>query len=75
MAEPSNESHYIEFCHVNKSFNRPVLKDVSFYVDPGQTLAIIGRSGVGKSVTLQHIMGFMRPDSGSVGVADTDLTS
>ena len=75
MAEPSNESHYIEFCHVNKSFNRPVLKDVSFYVDPGQTLAIIGRSGVGKSVTLQHIMGFMRPDSGSVVVADTDMTS
>lgn len=74
MAESSNEDHYIEFRNVNKQFSRPVLKNVSFYVDPGQTLAIIGRSGVGKSVTLQHIMGFMKPDSGRVIVANTDLT-
>lgn len=68
------ESHYIEFCDVSKSFSRPVLKDVSFHVDAGETLAIIGRSGVGKSVTLQHIMGFMKPDKGRVVVASTDLT-
>src|SRR5579875_345067 len=67
-------SHYIEFRNVNKTFDRPVLKDVNFYVDPGQTLAIIGRSGVGKSVTLSHIMGFLKPDSGSVIVAHQDIT-
>ena len=66
--------HYIEFRDVNKSFDHPVLKHVSFYVDAGQTLAIIGRSGVGKSVTLSHIMGFQRADSGEVIVAYTDIT-
>ncbi len=67
--------HYIEFRNVNKTFDHPVLKDVSFYVDSGQTLAIIGRSGVGKSVSLGHIMGFLKPDSGQVIVANTDITN
>ena len=66
--------HYIEFRNVNKTFDRPILQDVSFYVDAGQTLAIIGRSGVGKSVTLGHIMGFLKADSGQVIVANTDIT-
>jgi phospholipid/cholesterol/gamma-HCH transport system ATP-binding protein len=66
--------HYIEFRNVRKTFDRPVLRDVSFYVDSGQTLAIIGRSGVGKSVSLGHIMGFMKPDSGQVIVAHSDIT-
>jgi ABC-type transporter Mla maintaining outer membrane lipid asymmetry ATPase subunit MlaF len=66
--------HYIEFRQVYKTFDRPVLVDVSFYVDAGQTLAIIGRSGVGKSVTLGHIMGFLKPDQGRVIVSHTDIT-
>ncbi len=66
--------HYIEFRNVSKTFDHPVLKDVSFYVDEGQTLAIIGRSGVGKSVSLFHIMGFLKADSGQVIVAHEDIT-
>jgi phospholipid/cholesterol/gamma-HCH transport system ATP-binding protein len=66
--------HYIEFRHVYKTFDHPVLVDSNFHVDPGETVAIIGRSGVGKSVTLQHIMGFMRPDEGRVIVAHEDVT-
>ncbi len=66
--------HYIEFRQVCKTFDRPVLVDVNFYVNPGHTLAIIGRSGVGKSVSLGHIMGFLKPDSGQVIVANTDIT-
>src|SRR5579875_2955043 len=66
--------HYIEFRNVSKAFDHPVLVNVSFHVDVGQTLAIIGRSGVGKSVTLSHIMGFMKPDTGRVIVANTDIT-
>jgi phospholipid/cholesterol/gamma-HCH transport system ATP-binding protein len=66
-------NHYIEFRNVSKKFDHPVLKDVSFYVDPGQTLAIIGRSGVGKSVTLAHIMGFLRPDEGEVIVSHSEI--
>src|SRR5271165_3651749 len=66
--------HYIEFRQVCKTFDRPVLVDVNFYVNPGHTLAIIGRSGVGKSVSLGHIMGFLKADSGQVIVANVDIT-
>src|SRR5208337_2230047 len=66
--------HYIEFRHVYKTFDRPILVDSNFYVDAGQTVAIIGRSGVGKSVTLAHIMGFLKPDQGRVIVAHEDIT-
>jgi len=66
--------HYIEFRNVYKTFDDPVLVDVSFHVDAGETLAIIGRSGVGKSVTLAHIMGFLKPDAGRVIVANRDIT-
>ena len=57
---------YIDFQHVCKAFGeKVVLDDVSFDVMPGETVCILGRSGVGKSVALHHIMGFLRPDSGS----------
>jgi len=66
--------HYVEFRHVYKTFDTPVLVDVSFHVNAGETVAIIGRSGVGKSVSLAHIMGFLQADSGQVVVAHTDIT-
>src|SRR6266481_10080206 len=66
--------HYIEFRHVYKAFDHPVLIDCNFYVDPEETVAIIGRSGVGKSVTLAHIMGFLKPDQGRIIVAHEDIT-
>src|SRR5512146_2926440 len=66
---------YIEFKHVSKAFGeKVVLDDVSFEVMPGQTVCIVGRSGVGKSVSLHHIMGFLKPDSGRVIVAREDVT-
>ena len=71
---PGSSSHYIEFVHVYKTFDTPVLVDVSFHTDPGETLAIIGRSGVGKSVSLGHIMGFLKPDQGRIYVAYKDIT-
>ena len=74
MTTPVEANHYIEFRHVYKTFDRPVLVDSSFYLDVGHTLAIIGRSGVGKSVTLGHIMGFLKPDSGRVIVSYNDIT-
>lgn len=66
--------YYIEFRHVYKTFDTPVLVDVNFHIRAGETVAIIGRSGVGKSVTLAHIMGFLKPDSGTVIVAHEDIT-
>src|SRR3977135_505089 len=67
---------YVEFQHVYKAFgDHKVLDDVSFQVFPGETLCILGRSGVGKSVSLHHIMGFLKPDSGRVIVASEDITN
>ncbi len=67
--------HYIEFREVSKSFDENLVLDrVSFFVDRGETCVILGRSGVGKSVTLKHILGFLEPDSGRVIVAGQDIT-
>src|SRR5256714_1906077 len=66
---------YIEFKEVSKAFgSHRVLDAVSFDVLPGETVCILGRSGVGKSVALHHIMGFLKPDSGRVIVAYEDIT-
>src|ERR1051326_8598996 len=75
MLPADEHPHYIEFRHVYKTFDKPVLVDSNFHVNPGETVAIIGRSGVGKSVTLSHIMGFLKPDQGRVIVAHEDITN
>src|SRR5712672_2705855 len=68
-------SPYIEFKDVSKAFgDRVVLKDVNFEVLPGEMVCILGRSGVGKSVALHNIMGFLKPDSGRLIVAGEDIT-
>ncbi len=67
--------HYIEFRGVSKAFeDNLVLDNVSFFVDQGETCVILGRSGVGKSVLLKHILGFLKPDAGTVIVAGEDIT-
>ncbi len=66
---------YFEFRNVSKSFDGvPVLKDVSFYVEQGETAVIMGRSGVGKSVSLKLLLGFLDPDQGQILVAGKDVT-
>ena len=74
MPQSDSYPNYIEFRHVYKTFDHPVLVDSNFHVNAGETVAIIGRSGVGKSVTLSHIMGFLKPDGGRVIVAHEDIT-
>ncbi len=70
----SEPAPYIAFEHVYKAFgDLVVLKDVNFSVLPGETLCILGRSGVGKSVSLQILMGFLRADKGRVLVAGEDI--
>ena len=57
----------IELKNINKDFqNSKVLNDCSLTINKGETMVIIGRSGVGKSVLLKHIIGILRPDSGDV---------
>lgn len=66
----------IAFKDVSISFgDRVVLEEVNFAVERGQTLCILGRSGVGKSVSLRILMGFLKPDSGSVRVEGQEITS
>ncbi len=65
---------YISFENVSKAFGDfVVLEDVSFCVNPGETLCILGRSGVGKSVSLQMLLGFLKPDSGMIRVAGENI--
>jgi phospholipid/cholesterol/gamma-HCH transport system ATP-binding protein len=67
--------NYFEFRDVCKSFDgRVVLDHVSFQVKRGETCVIMGRSGVGKSVSLKHILGFLKPDSGQVFIDGQDVT-
>lgn len=71
----SEQKPYVEFQHVYKAFgDHKVLEDVSFPVFPGETLCILGRSGVGKSVSLRMLMGFLKPDSGSIHVNGQEIT-
>jgi phospholipid/cholesterol/gamma-HCH transport system ATP-binding protein len=74
MPDDAKPQPYIQFQDVSKAFGVNVVLDrVSFDVLPGETVCILGRSGVGKSVALQHIMGFLKPDSGRVIVAGEDI--
>ena len=68
--------HYLEFRNVWKSFDEhSVLQDVSFFVDRGETTVIMGRSGVGKSVSLKLLLGFLQPDEGQIMVAGENVTN
>jgi phospholipid/cholesterol/gamma-HCH transport system ATP-binding protein len=76
VAKKTKSENFFEFRNVNKAFDgRPVLQDVSFTVKRGQTCVIMGRSGVGKSVSLKHIMGFLKQDSGEIFVDGEDITN
>jgi len=65
----------IAFEHVSKSFGRKaVLRDVSFTVAQGEALCILGRSGIGKSVTLKLMIALVHPDAGQVRIDGVDIT-
>jgi phospholipid/cholesterol/gamma-HCH transport system ATP-binding protein len=62
----------IRFASVSKSFGpKKILDQVSFTVETAEILFILGRSGMGKSVTLKHMIGLLKPDSGAVEVDGT----
>jgi len=65
----------IDLIGLRKSFGkRRVLEDCSLHVERGETVVIIGRSGVGKSVLLKHMIGLMKPDSGHVQIDGENVT-
>ena len=56
-------AYFIEFVDVYKSFDdKTILDGVSFGVEKGETFAILGPSGVGKTVMLTHVVGLLKPD-------------
>ncbi|MFP5245641.1 MAG: ATP-binding cassette domain-containing protein, partial [Thermoanaerobaculia bacterium] len=58
---------FISLQHLNKSFDgKQVLRDMSIDIDQGESLVIVGGSGTGKSVTLKHMIGLLKPDRGRV---------
>jgi phospholipid/cholesterol/gamma-HCH transport system ATP-binding protein len=71
-----NGSPVIEVSNLMRQFgDRTVLKDISFNVDRGETLVIMGGSGCGKSTLLRHIIGSMKPTSGSVKIFGDEITT
>jgi phospholipid/cholesterol/gamma-HCH transport system ATP-binding protein len=74
--DTADEEPIISFSNVSISFGEnPTLQDMNFYVERGKTLCILGRSGVGKSVSLRMLMGFLRPDAGSIRVTGQEITT
>lgn len=72
----ADDEPIITFSNITIGFgDRPVLEDVSFHVERGKTLCILGRSGVGKSVSLRLLMGFLKPESGSIRVEGEEITT
>jgi phospholipid/cholesterol/gamma-HCH transport system ATP-binding protein len=73
--KPASEAA-VRLDHVSKAFGeRRVLDDVSFEVPTGCGFVILGRSGTGKSVTLRHIIGLVRPDKGRVFVDGDEISA
>ncbi|MCL2039785.1 MAG: ATP-binding cassette domain-containing protein [Bacteroidetes bacterium] len=65
----------IEIRNIKKQFeNKQVLNDISFDINKGETLCIIGKSGCGKSVLLKHIVGLLEPDEGYIKFDDVLMT-
>ncbi len=65
----------LRFEQVTKAFNgRRVLDQISFEIQPGEVAFILGKSGMGKSVTLKHLTGFMQADQGEVFVENFNVT-
>src|SRR5882672_2848408 len=64
----------IEVRQLYRSFGtKPILEDVSFLIEKGESVAIIGRSGGGKSVLLKHLIGLLTPDRGEVLIAGENI--
>jgi phospholipid/cholesterol/gamma-HCH transport system ATP-binding protein len=73
MAKPTNEV-VVDINHISKSFgNKDVLKDINLQLKRGENVVVLGKSGQGKSVTIQCIVGLLTPDNGTVKVFGEDV--
>ena len=73
-AENDGNAPVVFVADLHKSFgSQNVLNGISLAVKPGETLAVLGRSGTGKSVLLRLVIGLEKPDSGSVRIRGQDI--
>ncbi len=71
----SSDGPAVEFRNVSMNFNgKEVLRDFSFKIEREEAVCILGRSGVGKSVTLKLIVGLLQADSGAICIETEDIT-
>ena len=71
-----NDGPVVEFKDVSITFDvKPVLKNISFTVEHGQTLILLGPAGCGKSVLLKLANGLLKPDSGSIKIFGQEITT
>jgi len=76
MSKIHNKKIVIEVSNLSKSFNgNLVLKDINFKLFEGESLAIIGASGSGKSVLLKNIIGLLTPDNGSIKINNINIVN
>ena len=76
MEKRKNKKVIIKVSDLSKSFNNNiVLKNINFQLLEGESLAIIGASGSGKSVLLKNIIGILQPDKGSIVINDTEMVN
>jgi len=72
---PEEQAELVRLENVSKSFDgHSVLRDVSFAIPRGTAFCLLGRSGVGKSVTLKLLVGLIRPDEGQIWIDGQDIT-
>src|SRR5438552_38439 len=70
---PHDEGPLLEAKNLSIAFDHPILRDVSVHVAHGETIAVMGKSGTGKSVLLKLIVGLLKPDSGTIQYKDLDV--
>ena len=76
MQNKLNNKTIIEVTNLTKSFNETmVLNDINFKLFEGESLAIIGASGSGKSVLLKNIIGLLSPDKGSIKINNEEMVN
>ena len=71
---PAQPKPVIELSHVNLSFDVPILEDITFSAHEGETIAVVGESGTGKSTILKLILRLLVPDRGMVCIDGDDIT-
>lgn len=71
---PNEEGPLVRIEHVAIAFEKPVLRGVSLDIHKGETVAVLGKSGSGKSVLLKLIVGLLAPDQGKIFYKDKEIT-